>query len=70
MTPQEHKDRLIQLFKIDGPPYMLQYRRMGRGRKVWMEDIPILSQMIKEGSVKEVEKTRTTILYKYYPTQP
>lgn len=64
---QTKKEHLIALFKVDGPPYMLEYRRLGRGRKEWIADYPVLMEMIKEGTVKEVQRTRTTILYKYYP---
>lgn len=61
------KERLIKIFMVDGPPYLLQYRRMGRGRKTWISDLPLLSEMMKEGTVKMVEETRTTRLYKYEP---
>lgn len=62
---ETQKERLIKIFMVDGPPYLLQYRRMGRGRKEWIADMPLLHKMIREGTVKEIERTRTTILYKY-----
>lgn len=61
------KERLIAIFKVNGPPYRLKYRRMGRGRKDWMADAPILTEMMKEGTVTEIQRTRTTILYMYEP---
>jgi hypothetical protein len=67
MNTPRTRERLIAIFTVDGPPYLLQYRTLGRARKEWMADVPLLYQLQKEGLVKVLEKKRNTILYQYTP---
>jgi hypothetical protein len=62
------KEKLIRLFMFDGPPYILLYQyRTNSGKALHKQDLPILKEMIKEGTVRMVEKTTKTMRYVYNP---
>jgi hypothetical protein len=67
MNASHSREELIALFLFNGPPYRLQYRTLGRARKMWIADMPVLEQLRKDGLVEVLEKKRSSILYQYNP---
>jgi len=61
------KEHLIALFTLDGPPFGLRYRKLGRARTEWKDDKKVIDAMIKAGTVKVVAQDRKTITYQYTP---
>lgn len=60
------KDRLIKLFMFE-KPYSLKYWTLGRQRAQWKADKVVLDELIREGSVKVVDRGRNFITYHYQP---
>lgn len=60
------KEDLIRLFMFDGQPYQLsyQFRKENSGYK---EDLPVLREMMKEGTVKLIDQTSKKKLFQYTP---
>lgn len=73
LSPRKHgmaprtKQKLIDLFLVDGPPYVLQYQKLGYSGESHKADLPTLRELIKEKLVKVVHQDRKIITYQYYP---
>ncbi len=64
----EERGRLLALFLFE-KPYVLsyEYRKKSSGYK---KDKPVLAMLVRDGLIRQVEKTRKTILFQYIGEVP
>jgi hypothetical protein len=63
---QAAKDYLIKLFTMYGEPCVMGYQyRKQHGRSSHRRDLPVLRQMMAEGTVKLIDVTATCKKYQY-----